>query len=245
MKVFAIGAAVVALLAVGAATYLQFSAAARISELESERRSLEARLADARAEAEDNEARRADAERRLAELDRELAASKARVTNLSAQLRQSQLEARRLGESVAALEADKESARDQAARLRRELLEARAQPQQLADKEREALEREIDDLRAQLADARARAPAFGIRADTPTPVEILSVSERGDVVALNRGRRDGLAPDRMVLLRWDDRPLARLRLADVRDEWAIAHVLEREAGQTLAKGSGYGLVINP
>ncbi len=246
MKAWAIGATVLALLALGGAAYLQFSAATRISGLENDARNLQAQLAEARAEAEDSEARRAEAERRLGELDRELAASKARVTNLSAQLRQSQLEARRLGETAAALEAEKESARDQAARLRRELLDARAQPPQLADEEREALEREIDDLRAQLADAR-RSPAAttGSLAAAATPVDILSVSDRGDVVAVNRGRRDGLAPDRVVVLHRGNHPLARLRLADVRDDWSIAHVLEREAGQTLAKGSGYALVVTP
>ncbi|MCC5806146.1 MAG: hypothetical protein JJU00_07435 [Opitutales bacterium] len=241
MKLWAIGASVLALIILGGAAYLQFSAAASISELESEVHNLRAQLADARADAEDSEARRTDAERRLGELDRELAASKARVTNLSAQLRQSQLEARQLGESVAALEADKQSARDQAARLRRELLEARAQPPPLANEEREELEREIEDLRAQLAEAR-RSPAATAAA---TSVDILSVSDRGDVVAVNRGRRDGLAPDRIVLLQRDNRPLARLRLADVREDWAIAHVLERETGQTLAKGSGYALVVTP
>lgn len=243
MKLWAIGASVLALIILVGAAYLQFSAAARISGLESSQSSLQAQLAEARTDAEDSEARRGEAERRLGELDRELAASKARVTNLSAQLRQSQLEARQLSESVAALEADKQSARDQAARLRRELLEARAQPPLLANQEREGLEREIEDLRAQLADAR-QSPA-ATAAVSATPVEILSVSDRGDVVAVNRGRRDGLAPDHIVLLHRDSRPLARLRLADVKEDWAIAHVLERETGQTLAKGSAYGLVVPP
>lgn len=240
MKIWALGASIAAAVFLGAAVFLQFKAANRIGELENEQRSLRSQLADSRADREDAESRREEAERRLADLDRELAASKARVTNLSAQLRQSQLEARQLAGTVSGLEADKQSLQDQAGRLRRELLDARTQPPPLANEEREALEEEIADLRARLAQVREE--------QTPQPaaaVHILSVSERGDVIAFDRGRRHGLAPDTIVLLRNGRSPLARLRLADVREEWTIAHVLERETGQTLAKGARYSLVVTP
>lgn len=241
MKIWAIGASIAAAVFLGAAVFLQFKAANQIGGLESEQRSLRSQLADSRADREDAESRREEAERRLADLDRELAASKARVTNLSAQLRQSQLEARQLAGTVSGLEADKQSLQDQAGRLRRELLDARTQPPLLANEEREALEEEIADLRGRLAQIREE------QATRPSPaaVQILSVSDRGDVIAFDRGRRHGLAPDKIVLLRHGQSPLARLRLADVREEWTIAHVLERETGQTLAKGTRYSLVVTP
>lgn len=247
MKIWSYASVVLIIAASAAAIWFYFTAEGERSAAAALEANLQREISLLREARDEAIGERDQSERRLADMDRELAAVKARSTTLSTQARQAQLEVRQLQETNQGLESERSRLEDQLARFRRELLEARAQPVGLTADERAGLEEEIADLRSRLARATgtgamgpgAPAAAEGLR------VEILRISPMRDVIAVNRGRADGLTIDRTAQIRQGDAPAVRVRFTDVRDGFSLARVLEPASASSLATGANALLILQP
>ncbi len=242
MKLWAFVSSTLAALFLLAAIFFQVRATGQADHFRQAGDKAALALTRAEEKADAAEKQKAQLDRKVIELDRELAATKARETTLGAQLRQAQLEARQLRGAISDLEAGNQSLEDKLAQFRRELIEAKSRPAVLQGEERQELEREITKLQTQLI-ALQNSPRH--HSPVAVPIDILSISARSDVVALDCGTSSGLNEQSTATLKRDGTAVARLLLHEVRPSISIAHVLEQNPGQTLAKGSGYTLLIEP
>lgn len=157
-------------------------------------------------------------------------------------MRQAHLETRQLKNTVSNLEADHQALEIKLKQIQRDLIEAKSQPSIGQNQEHKQLEHEITALKSRLIALQRHPPP---QKSFTIPIEILSISARADVVALNRGAANGLNQQHVATLKRGDTPVAQLRLHDVQPSFSIAHVVEHSPGQTLAKGSSYTLLIKP
>lgn len=189
-------------------------------------------LASAQQRATDNATERDQLAAQLATVQREVAELKARNTTLEARNSQLSREITRQREQLTSREQSDQGLQQELANLRRQVSESRAalastlggaSPEQVA-----AYEARIRDLETELASLRrgdGDSAATAGQAPGHLRGEVIEVGPQSAFVVLNIGTRDGATASVELVLRRGATQIARIRLADVRENYSIAHVL--------------------
>lgn len=256
----------VALAGVAAALLLYHNLSGRIADLVTELAQTQSRLHETQGRLEVAAQQNKDLSDRVARTDSELGGAKARATTLAQQNSMARMEiaalTRRLDDAVVQSE-EKEST---ITRLKRELVDLRMTPEHNKEEQTAALrdtiarlENEIERLQEEIRQSHSASPPLangtsstGTAPDLLTSAanrptlrrQLLSVSEAGDVAAVEIGIQDGVQVGMTVLLMRGSRAIARLNITRVEETLSLGRIDPAFGSpQSLKKGETITIVL--